>query len=61
MTSKLITQKTANLIITVYIMYTALIFLLSLYIDTGFDLINICLKYSEQLYKFAKTIIYQII
>lgn len=61
MTSKLITKETANLIITVYIMYTALIFLLSIYIDTGFNFINYCLKYLEQLYQFAKNIIYQII
>lgn len=61
MTSKLITQKTANLIITVYIMYTVLIFLLSIYIDTGFNFINYSLKYLEQLYQFAKNIIYQII
>lgn len=61
MTTKLITKETANLIITVYIMYTAFIFLLSLYIDTGFNLINYCLKYLEQLYNFAESIIYQII
>lgn len=61
MTSKLITKETVNLIITVYIMYTVLIFLLSIYIDTGFNFINYCLKYLEQLYKFAENIIYQII
>lgn len=61
MTSKLITKETANLIITVYIMYTVLIFLLSIYIDTGFNFINYSLKYLEQLYQFAKNIIYQII
>ena len=61
MTSKLITQKTANLIITVYIMYTVLIFLLSINIDTGFNFINYSLKYLEQLYQFAENIIYQII
>lgn len=61
MTSKLITKETANLIITVYIMYTVLIFLLSIYIDTGFNFINYSLKYLEQLYKFAENIIYQII
>lgn len=61
MTSKLITKKTANLIITVYIMYTVMIFLLSIYIDTGFNFINYSLKYLEQLYQFAENIIYQII
>lgn len=61
MTSKLITKETANLIITVYIMYTVLIFLLSIYIDTGFNFINYSLKYLEQLYQFAENIIYQII
>lgn len=61
MTSKLITKVTANLIITVYIMYTVLIFLLSIYIDTGFNFINYSLKYLEQLYQFAENIIYQII
>ena len=61
MTSKLITKETANLIIAVYIMYTTLIFLLSIYIDTGFNFINYCLKFLEQLYKFAESIIYQII
>lgn len=61
MTSKLITKETVNLIITVYSMYTVLIFLLSIYIDTGFNFINYCLKYLEQLYKFAENIIYQII
>lgn len=61
MTSKLITKETANLIITVYIMYTVLIFLLSIYIDTGFNFINYTLKYLEQLYQFAENIIYQII
>lgn len=60
MTSKLITKETANLIITVYIMYTVLIFLLSIYIDTGFNFINYSLKYLEQLYQFAENIIYQI-
>lgn len=54
MTSKLITKETANLIITVYIMYTVLIFLLSIYIDTGFNFINYSLKYLEQLYQFAE-------
>lgn len=61
MTSKLITKETANLIITVYIMYTVLIFLLSIYIDIGFNFINYSLKYLEQLYQFAENIIYQII
>lgn len=61
MTSKLITKETANLIITVYIMYTVMIFLLSIYIDTGFNFINYSLKYLEQLYQFAENIIYQII
>lgn len=61
MTSKLITKEKANLIITVYIMYTVLIFLLSIYIDTGFNFINYTLKYLEQLYQFAENIIYQII
>ena len=61
MTSKLITKETTNLIITVYIMYTVLIFLLSIYIDTGFNFINYSLKYLEQLYQFAENIIYQII
>ncbi len=61
MTSKLITKETANLIITVYIMYTVLIFFLSIYIDTGFNFINYSLKYLEQLYQFAENIIYQII
>lgn len=61
MTSKLITKETANLIITVYIMYTVLIFFLSIYIDTGFNFINYNLKYLEQLYQFAENIIYQII
>lgn len=61
MSSKLITKETANLIITVYIMYTVLIFLLSIYIDTGFNFINYSLKYLEQLYQFAENIIYQII
>lgn len=61
MTSKLITKETANLIITVYIMYTAFIVFLSLYIDTGFNFINYCLKILEQIYKFAESIIYQII
>lgn len=61
MTSKLITKEKANLIITVYIMYTVLIFLLSIYIDTGFNFINYSLKYLEQLYQFAENIIYQII
>lgn len=61
MTSKLIIKETANLIITVYIMYTVLIFLLSIYIDTGFNFINYSLKYLEQLYQFAENIIYQII
>lgn len=61
MTSKLITKETANLIITVYIMYTVLIFLLSIYIDTGFNFINYSLKYLEQLYQFAENIIYHII
>lgn len=61
MTSKLITKETANLIITVYIMYTVLIFLLSIYIDTGFNFINYSLKYLEQLYQIAENIIYQII
>lgn len=61
MTSKLITKETANLIITVYIMYTVLIFVLSIYIDTGFNFINYSLKYLEQLYQFAENIIYQII
>lgn len=61
MTSKLITKETANLIITVYIMYSVLIFLLSIYIDTGFNFINYSLKYLEQLYQFAENIIYQII
>ena len=61
MTSKLITKETANLIITVYIMYTVLIFFLSIYIDTGFNFINYSLKYFEQLYQFAENIIYQII
>lgn len=61
MTSKLITKETANLIITVYIMYTVLIFFLSIYIDTGFNFINYSLKYLEQLYRFAENIIYHII
>lgn len=61
MTSKLITKETANLIITVYIMYIVLIFFLSIYIDTGFNFINYSLKYLEQLYQFAENIIYQII
>lgn len=61
MTSKLITKETANLIITVYIMYTVLIFFLSIYIDTGFNFINYSLKYLGQLYQFAENIIYQII
>ena len=61
MTSKLITKETANLIITVYIMYTVLIFFLSIYIDTGFNFINYSLKYLEQIYQFAENIIYQII
>ena len=61
MTSKLITKETANLIITVYIIYTVLIFFLSIYIDTGFNFINYSLKYLEQLYQFAENIIYQII
>lgn len=61
MTSKLITKETANLIITVYIIYTVLIFVLSIYIDTGFNFINYSLKYLEQLYQFAENIIYQII